>query len=255
MSDNNIKRQLLFIIIVLVSIASVNAAENFKAYQGENPSGLCPGTTGLITDIVENIGSYDLDFTINNAGSASSFSTTVPSGFTLKPGQKRTIYSYVSPRTTTSIVSFDLDIIANANGETELITHNFDLKNCFQYNLEAVQQSQQICPGETARFNFKLSDEQITLAKGESKDLFAYVNAGSDITGDFDFTITVKGLRGKSVQSINGKLMVNACYDYSLKSDKNYISLCEHSSQLIPIKIKNDGSVTNNYKHLPLIFH
>ena|SRR3989344_1975125 len=271
MSDNNIKRQLLFIIIVLVSIASVNAAENFKAYQGENPSGLCPGTTGLITDIVENIGSYDLDFTINNAGSASSFSTTVPSGFTLKPGQKRTIYSYVSPRTTTSIGSFDLDIIANANGETELITHNFDLKNCFQYNLEAVQQSQQICPGETARFNFKLrnvgdfsdtfliakegqlsdsitlSDEQITLAKGESKDLFAYVNAGSDITGDFDFTITVKGLRGKSVQSINGKLIVNACYDYSLKSDKNYISLCEHSSQLIPIQIKNDGSVTNNY--------
>ncbi len=271
MSDNNIKRQLLFIILVLVSIASVNAAENFKAYQGENPAGLCPGTTGLITDIIENTGSFDLDFTINNAGSASSFSTTVPSGFTLKAGQKRTIYSYVSPRTTTLVGSYDLDITASANGETELITHNFDLKDCFQYNLEAVQQTQQVCPGETARFNFKLrnvgdfsdtfliakegqladsitlSDEQITLAKGESKDLFAYVNAGSDMIGNFDFTITVKGLRGKSIQSISGKLIVNACYDYSLRSDKNYVSLCEHSSQLIPIQIKNDGSVTNNY--------
>ncbi len=271
MSDKDVKRQIILTIIFLLSFAVVEAADNFKAYQGENPVGLCPGTTGLITDIVENTGSFDLDFTINNAGSASSFSTTVPSGFTLKAGQKRTIYSYVSPRTTSSVGSYNLDITASANGESELITHNFDLKDCFQYDLEAVQQSQQICPGETARFNFKLrnvgdfsdtfliakegqltdsitlSDEQITLAKGESKDLFAYVNSGSDTTGDFDFTITVKGLRGKSIQSISGKLIVNACYDYSLRSDKNYVSLCEHSSQLIPIQIKNDGSVTNNY--------
>ena len=107
MSDKNKGFFLIFVFFfsILFSVrAEIDLAE------GVNPGIMCPGATGLYTSIITNTGILNKQYTITTSGSASSFATSVPQGFSLNPGQSRTLYTYVSPRSTTSIGTYSLDI-------------------------------------------------------------------------------------------------------------------------------------------------
>ena len=62
--------------------------------------------------MVENLDSSVTDYTVSTSGRASVFSTYVPQGFSLDPGERRTIFTYMTPRSTTSLfVSTSEDVL------------------------------------------------------------------------------------------------------------------------------------------------
>jgi uncharacterized membrane protein len=150
----NVLSLTLFILLIL----PLAYAQNFDIYADSFPSELCPGSTGLFTDMLKNLDTEPLSFTISTSGTSSSFSTSVPQGFTLLPGQVKTIYTYVSPRSTTNTGTYSLNIKANSNGKTKDITHTAIVKDCYEYTLEALQTEKHVCPSDSETFEFKIQN-------------------------------------------------------------------------------------------------
>lgn len=273
MSDKSSnKYKLIFIITLLILFAKVlYAAEDFRAFSSQSPGEICPGSTTLYSDVVENAITTPLAFTISNTGSSSSFTTTVPTGFILEPGQKKTIYTYVSPRTTTKVGSYTLDILISSDGQSESLSHKVEIKDCSSFSLTQINGLKEICPSDIEKYEFTLtnsgelqdtydlrvegqiapwitlSESQVTLAKGQSKQVFAYISSTQDSLGDYEFTLVAQSKTNARVVTATARLKVNPCFDFKLITRKDFLSFCEHSTQTIPIDIVNDGSTQNTY--------
>lgn len=246
-------------------------AQDFTLFSDTEPGDLCPGATGIYTEVIRNDGSDFLSLTISSSGSASSFSTTVPQGTTLYPGQSKTIYTYVTPRSTTTPGTYTLKISANANGEAQEIEHEILVRDCYAFILSALEQEKHICPGESDRFEFTiinngeytesyaltaegeyaskviLSTDVITVAPGDTDSIFAYATSTSDDLGEYDFTLKATSLNSDSVQTATSTLVVDPCYDFTISTEGDLVNICEHTQETIAITLSNQGSTQNKY--------
>jgi len=268
MSDKNKGFFLIFVFFfsILFSVrAEIDLAE------GVNPGIMCPGATGLYTSIITNTGILNKQYTITTSGSASSFATSVPQGFSLNPGQSRILYTYVSPRSTTSIGTYSLDITASSDEDSKTIRREVSLRDCYSYEISLVGEMQNVCPSDTASYEFiitntgdysdtyrlevegaaqnwvTLSETTLSLEKGESKSVFAFLSVPVDALGEKDFSLVVDPVNGNSIQSSRALINVEPCFNFDVAPEKDFISLCENSVESIPIAIDNTGSVSNRY--------
>lgn len=257
------------LILIIFLVLPLVFAQDFEIYADSSLDELCPGSTGLFTDIIKNQGSEPLSFTISTSGTASSFSTTVPQGFTLLPDQLKTIYTYVSPRSTTNTGTYSLKLIADSNGVSREMTHNIVVRDCYEYTLEALNTQKNTCPSGTETFEFVLknngkftesytlslegeytssvvlSTDKVTLDSGESESVFAYVTSSSDDLGDYDFTVKSTPLNSKSIRTATSTIIVDPCYDFGVSTEKDLVNMCEHSQESIQVTLSNTGSTTN----------
>ncbi len=269
MSDKKIFLITLFFVI-LVSVSIDVSAQSFTFTPKTSTELVCPGTTGLFTDNIKNIGTTELILTISTSGSASPWSTSFPMGIVLLPGQEKTIYTYISPRTTTRIGTYNIEVIANANGEVQKLSHNVNIQQCYQYSINVLDEKN-VCPTDVEKYDvlitnngmfsqtyslkvdgqaaswIKLSEDIINLQAGESKTIFAYITVPSNALGENRFTVIAQPQTSPNVQSATALIHVDPCFDYDLAAVKNYVSFCEHTAEKIPIQIKNKGTLTNNY--------
>jgi uncharacterized membrane protein len=267
--SSNKKILVLFLIVLMMPIAAL--AQGFTLFSDTEPGDLCPGATGIYTEVIRNDGDDFMSLTISSSGSASSFSTTVPQGTTLYPGQSKTIYTYVTPRSTTTPGTYSLKISANANGETQEIEHDILVRDCYAFILSALEQEKHICPAESDRFEFTitnngeytesysltiegeyassviLSTDIITVAPGDTDSIFGYATSlGTDL-GEYDFTLKATSLNSGSVQTATSTLVVDPCYDFTISTQEDLVNICEHTIETIPITISNSGSTQNTY--------
>ena len=272
MSSNLTKAtKIIFVILVFTIFMYSTYASDISVIKGSNSEAICPGTTNLITDVVNNNGNNELQFTITNSGSSSGFTTTTPPGFILASGQSKTIYTYISPRTTTEVGKYTLDLNVQAGSNSEIISHSIDVRDCRSFSLVAKDTSSSVCPADIQKYEFLLSntgentetfdlriegqiapwatisETTITLARQESKSIFVYVTAPSDALGDYDFSLISTSRSNKNVQTSKVSLKVNSCFDYTLTTQKDSVSMCEKSQEIIPVQITNKGTVDNNY--------
>ena len=261
----------IYFVLFLLIIPAICAADSFSTYKGQDPGGLCPGTTGLFTDVVTNDGGEIMQFTISGSGSASAISTFVPIGFSLNPSQSKTIYTYVTPRTSTRIGNYNLDLVVSSNGQSETIGHDISVKNCFEFSIEALDTEKHVCPCESDKFDLKitnngdyaqsydlsvegeaadsvtLSQDRVSIGAGETKTIYAYAKADCDDLGGYGFTVIADPEIGSIVQSVYATLVVDSCYDFNVQTDQDYIQFCEHTQKVIPISVTNEGSTSNTY--------
>lgn len=273
MSDksSNIYKIILTLTLLILAAKHVSAADDFVATTSQTPHAICPGSTALFTDVIQNVISTPLAFTVSSSGSSSSFITTVPTGFILEPGQKKTIYTYASPRSTTRVGSYTLDVLVSSDGESETLSHRVEVQDCSSFSLTQVNGLKTICPSDIETYEFTLanngqlqdtydlrvegqiapwvtlSENQITLASGQSKQVFAYISSTQDSLGDYEFSIVAQSKANARVSSAKASLKVNPCFDFKLITERDFLSFCEHSTQSIPIQIVNDGSTQNTY--------
>jgi uncharacterized membrane protein len=267
--SSNKKILVLFLIVLMMPIAAL--AQGFTLFSDTEPGDLCPGATGIYTEVVRNDGDDFLSLTISSSGSASSFSTTVPQGTTLYPGQSKTIYTYVTPRSSTTPGTYSLKIAANANGETQEIEHDILVRDCYAFILSALEQEKHICPAESDRFEFTitnngeytesyaiavegeyassviLSTDVITVAPGDTDAIFAYATSMGTDLGEYDFTLKATSLNSGSVQTATSTLVVDPCYDFTISTQEDLVNICEHTVETIPITISNSGSTQNKF--------
>ncbi len=264
-------KKILLVLLILLVLPFVYSEASFTFYSGADVGPVCPRATGLYTDVIQNNGDEALKFSVTNSGSAAVFATTVPTGFTLFPGQIKNIYTYVTPMSSVDIGNYVLNLKASANGLTQEIRHDVSLIDCYDYSLEANTQKVNACPCESDRFSFTLtnngeytetyslgvdgeykanvvlSQNSLTLAPGESKEILAYVEAGCEDEGDYDFSVVVNPSRGRQIKSQTVTFVVDACYDFGVGTDTSLINMCEHSTENIAINVENQGSTSNIY--------
>ncbi len=268
---NKVTKSFTIILLLMAFILPLTHAQDFSVVQGSDSSPICPGSTSLINDIITNTANQDLEFTIVNTGTTNGFSTTVPPGFILRSGKSKTLYSYVSPKTSTQPGTYSLDLSVQSGSQTQKISHSIKVNDCRSFELNVVDSSKSDCPADVQKFEFSLvnsgisaetydlslegqiapwatlSDTSITLNKEESKTIYVYITTPSDALGNYDFTVVATARSSKKVQTVKGFLNVNACFDYTLTTSKDYVSMCENSREVVPVQIANKGTVSNDY--------
>jgi len=264
-------KKIILLMLMTFILPLVLAGGNFNVYEGSNMDPVCPTSTGLFTDAIENTGDTFLDFTITSSGTAAPFSTTVPQGFTLAPGQVKNIFTYVTPMSSTNIGQYSLSISLDSNEGSKTIVHPITVNDCFDYTFEALDEAKHVCPCESEKFDFQiknlgersetyylslegpsasavvLSEEVISLTSGESKLIYAYITSSCGHSGDYDFTVIATPSTGASVKSAGAKLVADACYNFDIQTEQDLISFCEHAQVAVPVQIENEGSTENTY--------
>lgn len=266
MSSKKIITSLLILLVLPLVLA-----QSFTLFESSQPGPLCPGSTGIYTDTIENTGTEPLSLSISTSGSASSFSTSVPLSMTLIPGQSKNIYTYITPRSTTTPGAYSLRVMADANGETRELNHDITIKDCYEFSLEALDLQNNICPCESGKFEFLLtnygeytesyslevegeyasnivlSTNEITLSPGDSDYIFAYVTTPCNDVGEKDFTLKATSLNSGSIQAATSTLIIDPCYNFAITTERDLVNTCEHTYETIDVTIQNSGSTTNEY--------
>jgi uncharacterized membrane protein len=257
------KRSVLLILTLLVLSLSIINVSAFTMDAG-NANSTCAGSTVVITDIVKGTGT----FTVSTSGTAKSFSTIVPSGFSLQDGSQY-IYSYVTPTSTTSPGTYDLIVKAvSSEGEKNAI-HSITVNDCHSSDLALSPQTVETCPCsqvilaasltnsgkyiESFQLSIEgqlkdsatLSDSVLSLNPGEVKNFKVYVNT-SCTYGKYDLTVKAKSTTSKTIKEAKAVIDAKPCYEYTISVPQNYYSICEHSSLNIPLTVRNDGTAKNN---------
>jgi len=257
-----------FIVMLAVLLFVPFALAEVNLIQGSGPSSMCPGSTGLFRDVVENTGGEPVQVSVSSSGSASYFSTTVPIGFVLNPGQVRNIYTYVTPPSYTSVGSYGLDMSANSAS----LSHNVLVRDCFDYSITALNPENHVCPCGNQNFAFEitnsgdfsdtyaltvqgtapgavtLSDTVLSVNPGETRTFTVFLEATCDSFGEYGFTVTATPTNGASVKSASSTLVVDPCYDFGINTERDSVSMCEHSQETVAISVVNDGSTSNDFE-------
>ena len=266
MSDKKLSLVLLMLFILPIAFAS----NSFTFYSGAEFESVCPRSTGLYSDVIENNGDTVLDFSVSASGSASSFSTSVPTGFTLYPGEIKNIYTYVTPTSSVDVGNYVLTLDVNANGISKTINHDVIVGDCYGYTFDVLDEQKNICPCGDEKFGFELtnfgeysetyelsiggsysnevvlSQNIVSLISGGSKIIYAYVQSSCDSApGDYEFSINVDPVSGTSVKSQVALLKIDGCYEFDINTEKDLINICEHSVENIPITVENTGMSSN----------
>ena len=256
-----------FIVLMVVLISLPLSLAGVSLYQGSGPDDICPGSTGLFRDVIENTGGEPVEVGVSSSGSASFFSTTIPIGFVLNPGQIRHIYTYITPPSYTNVGSYNLQIQANS----EALSHPIYVRDCYDYSLVALNDVNHVCPCGSQSFSFQitnngdfadtyllsvdgsapgpivLSESTLSVNPGETRSFSAFIEADCESLGEYEFTVSATPTSGRSVKSASSNLIVDACYDFRVNSERDSISLCELSQDTVSIDIINDGSTTNDF--------
>jgi len=262
------KTFLMLFAIFILSLAIVYG-QSFDVSSASKEVSICPRTTELFVDSVKNLASGAQHFTVNIAGSAASFATSVPAGFVLAPGQSKAIYTYVTPFSTTAPGSYDLKVKISTSEGVKEIVHEVNVLDCHTLEISGGDKKE-ACPGETLKFEAQITNtglyqeiyeisvkgeiaEYVTLSENivavnssSSRTVYAYVKLPVDIEPrEYEFTIEAKS--EKALQSRTFKVEVMPCYDFELNVEKNSVSFCEHSKQEIELTIKNKGTSDNSF--------
>lgn len=257
--------KILFILMFIVLINSVYAFELIPSKSTIDP--LCPRSTGLFTDVITS--DKNSFYTVNVEGDGAKWSTSVPSGFILKAGEEKTIYTYVTPNIDVSSGNYFVNTVVSTEDGTKKVTHSFTVKNCYLSDLSFKQNSRTACPGDKGilyelllrnsgeyRENYELSvkGDGITLSNNvvalnpdESKTIYAYVDAGEHDEGIEQFNVVAKTSNGNTIEAGGAVFNINHCYDFDVIADRNTFSICDGEKDSAQLTITNLGSTDNIY--------
>ncbi|MCD4666566.1 hypothetical protein K8R47_02035 [archaeon] len=245
------------ILIILITLFLLPLASAFTVETFEQQQSVCPTSTILFTATVTGSG----DFTTSLSGSASQFSTAVPTGFSLTESS-RTIYIYVTPPSYTQPGIYNLNLIVTGNGQTQTIPFTININNCHPLQISG-EAEKTTCSGNILQYEFTfnnpgnfqdiynlellgnaeefltLSQDSIMLNPSQSKTVFIYVNVPREAEGNYGFTLTAESQHNS--ESVNGVLNVQNCFDFTTTVTPEYLEICEHSLEGITIDVTNLG--------------
>ena len=258
---------IILLILASLSFSSVGAQSITIAKDTAVPR-ICPGSTLLLQSTV--LSSSAGSFSLSQEGEAARFSISVPTGFTLSAGGSKTIFSYITPPSSTSPGTYRLKLLARSGSSSASAEYNIIIEDCRASSLSLEQSSRSTCPGEVTSYKATLrnigrfsedyslnlegqaksfstlSDTSVHLAPGQEKDIYVFITPPFDVSGVFDFTLASRSSAGAT--SAQARVNVLPCYNYALESEKAAYELCEAEKISIPLSLENKGSVANSYR-------
>lgn len=266
------------ILLIVASLVGLATTSERVSAQGQSVTiakdtaapRVCPGSTLLLQSTV--LSSASASFSLAQEGDAARFSISVPTGFILSAGGSKTLFSYITPPSTTSPGTYRLKLLVNSASASASAEYNIVVEDCRAVSLSFETSSKSTCPGEVtsykailrnigrftedyslsvdgqARGFTTLSDTSVRLLPGQEKDVYAFVNPPFDKGGVYDFTISARPASASGVTSAQARINVLPCYNYAFTSERSSYELCEAERISIPLALENKGTVANTYK-------
>jgi len=270
-TEKMVKKTTLMIALLLLLILPLSplVSADFTIESQLETNSVCPSNTIIINEIITS--DSDSSYSVSVSGSASQFTTAVPSGFFLNSGQKQSVFLYITPSSRINPGSYTLDVQVTSQGNTKTVSHSIIVENCHRTTIAIEPVSQKSCSCEERAIkltisnagnyleNYRLSAEgplasyvtlsssSFSLVSSQSIEVMAYVKTPCNVFGDYDLNFKVNADSRYAETEAASKLELIPCYDYSIFSEKNFYDLCENQKISIPIKITNVGTVENTY--------
>ncbi|OIO39877.1 hypothetical protein AUJ10_04305 [Candidatus Pacearchaeota archaeon CG1_02_31_27] len=229
---------------------------------------VCPTNTIIINDIVK--ADKDASFTVSKSGSASEFTSIIPSGFYINTGESKIIYSYITPKSTTKPGRYTLVIKVDDGSSIKEVAHEIIVENCHE-TIVSIDSAKSSCPCDKVSFDLTiknngeyledyeislggllakwatLSQKEITINSKKEKKVSVSIEVPCNVYGKYDLTATVKSKISEFESESSTSLDIKPCYEFKVEPEKNYYSICEKEIKSIPVVIKNQGTADTLY--------
>ncbi len=259
------------IILTLMALMSPVYAGFTISADSINPS-ICPTTTELITVEVTNHDSTYKSYTFGLSGDASSWTAIAPSGLTLAPNERGSVYLYITPSMYAQTGNHNLRFTASSSGRTEYLNFNVEVPECNGLSISSLNEERAVCSGTTGDFMLTLNNDgrwtetydlvlsgeaahwgsigetSMTLTSGDSGAFNVYVTPENGKYGDYSVTVTAKSRTTDAVVSKELTLISEDCYNFDLSASENFASFCDNSEVKIPLTVENFGVEQNNFE-------
>jgi len=227
---------------------------------------VCIGSTATIVDkVTGTAGQYSL----KTSGTATDFTTTVPTGFSFNASQNQNIYSYLTVSSKIKPGTYALTVKVSSGNATKESAHTIIAKDCHGTSL-SVDGDKKACPCEKVKYKLtlensgefsekfsvvvegtakewtNLSKDKIELDSNESETFYAYVQPPCNVNGKYSLTFKAVAEASLAGASTKAELEILPCYEYGLGLEKNY-SICENEKLTIPLEIDNQGTADNSF--------
>lgn len=273
----------LFVSLIIFNVNAANAQEDFTATSSPSVE-LCPCSSQAYYVTIKNTGSAASSYSLIADGDAAAWVTFEPDSFVLEAGQEASFY--VIANSVCNIKgSYNLDIyIKTSNGLTKLIKQTLNIKECYDYSLEAgaaVEEAQEsinylqqkgaynLCINKQKSIpiliknneNFgniyrifldapewaKLSLDSVELGAKNSGVFLVNLDT-TNIIGDFNFKLDAISELGKAQRKINFDVNIGECYSLELDVDKEKDVICAEEKATYNTKLKNSGTLGQEIK-------
>lgn len=263
------KKLYLFFLFVLLALALPAVRADFSIQSQLETNTVCPSNTVIINEVISS--TTDASYSVSVSGSASQFTTAVPSGFFLQADQQQTVFLYITPSSKITPGSYSLTFQVTSQGTTKTVTHSVMVENCHATSIIVQPVQQEACTCEQKNFNlnvtnngkyletYKLDSEgplspyttfstnSFSLSPSQSMSIIAYIKAPCNIEGDYTPTFKVNADSKYAQTETSASLKLIPCYDYSFDIEKNLYETCENQVTTIPITVNNLGTQDNTY--------
>ncbi len=263
-------KKLLFIFLVFLFLALPTlASADFTIQSQLETNTVCPSNTIIINEIISS--TTDASYSVSVSGSASQFTTAVPSGFFLQANQQQTVFLYITPSSRITPGSYSLTFQVTSQGTTKTVSHSVIVENCHATSIIVQPASQEACTCEEKAFKLTIknngkylesyninaegqlspyttfSAKTFSLSPEQTVDIIAYVKAPCNIAGNYNLAFKVNAESKYAQTETSANLKLIPCYDYTFEVEKNLYETCENQRTTIPITIKNLGTQENSY--------
>jgi uncharacterized membrane protein len=253
--------------LTLMFLPSILAEINVETVIETNT--VCPSSTIVIIEKVTS--TVQGTFSVSFSGSASSFSTVVPTGFFLSPGQEQDVVIYITPSSKTNPGVYSLSLQISGAGSSKTITQGIVVENCHQTIITVDPYTQTMCSCDEKSYTLRisntgkylenyvltpqgpvaqyvtLSNNMFSLQPNSFTEITAYIRTPCDFFGNYDLTFKLSADSKYAQAETTSKVEVIPCYDYSLTTEKNFYEMCENEKITVPVKLKNLGTAPNTY--------
>ncbi len=261
------KNALIVLITVLVLVQIANGAD-FAFTTEKTSESVCPSTTSLLTLNIRSLAD-DNKFTITSTGDALTLATIVPSAFILDNNEIKTVYLYVTPKSTTKTGNYNLDVSVSSSSSTEKIRYLIYVTDCRKTSITVAKPLVESCPCDLVKYDFvvtnlgnyqenynlklggdasdyiTLSETSLSLAPSQSKSVYAYLKNLCTV-GKRDFTVTLER-QGNTIMSATATADIKPCFDFMFDSEHDKYSFCEEPNK-IQFRLVNIGTNKNTYE-------
>ena len=257
-----------FVFLLVIPLLTLVRAD-FTIESQLDTNTVCPSNTIIINEIITS--TTDSSYSVSLSGSASSFTTAVPSGFFLNSGKKQTVFLYITPSSRITPGSYSLTFQVTSQGVSKTVSHSVIVENCHATSVVIEPVTQKTCTCEEKSFQLTIKNngkylesynleasgplssyttfsiKTFSLSPGQSINVNAYVKAPCNIAGNYDLTFKVNAESKYAQTEVSSKLELVPCYDYTFSVEKNFYETCENQKVTIPVTLKNIGTQENTY--------
>lgn len=259
------KKRIIILFILLMLLLPNIDAEFTSTTEGDGKT-VCQGTTGVFTIFVEGSGNIN----INKEGTASSFTTIVPSGLILNVN-KKPVFIYVTPSSKVQPGAYTLNLKVNDGSLEKVLPLKVNVKDCTTFEISGITEKEVCgCESQQSEFEIKntgiyqetyslsikgeakefveLNKNEIKLDPGKSAKVIAIVKAPCNTFGVKGFSLNIESKTSNSIATIDNSIKINNCFDYNAVASTELVEMCERTKEEVQLTIENTADKSNMYK-------